>query len=132
MFVELLKNVSKSDVRLAGGKAASLGELMGIGLPVPEGFVITTEGYEYFIEKNGIREKIKLLLGNDLGDLRALAETGEKIRSLVLSADFPDDMESEILGAYGQLGSGFVAVRSSSAAEASPTSSPSPAWRSTC
>lgn len=117
MLVEFLKNIGKNDIQLAGGKAASLGELMSIGLPVPEGFVITTKGYEYFIEKNGIRESIKLLLENDLGDLKALAETGEKIRSLVLSADFPDGMKSEILRAYGQLGSGFVAVRSSSAAE---------------
>ncbi len=30
---------------LAGGKAANLGELIRAGLPVPEGFCVTTDAY---------------------------------------------------------------------------------------
>ena len=33
------------DVALVGGKAASLGEMLRAGLPVPGGFVVTTAAY---------------------------------------------------------------------------------------
>ena len=44
-----LSEVTAQDATMAGGKAATLGEVKNvIGLPVPEGYVITTEGYRQF------------------------------------------------------------------------------------
>lgn len=40
-----LESLSSSDVLLVGGKGASLGALMRIGIPVPPGFVITADAY---------------------------------------------------------------------------------------
>ena len=37
--------VTKDDLYLVGGKGANLGELLSIGLNVPEGFILTTEMY---------------------------------------------------------------------------------------
>ena len=34
---------------LVGGKAANLGEMLGLGLPVPPGFVVTTETCRAFL-----------------------------------------------------------------------------------
>ena len=41
MSITNLEDVRKEDVATVGGKAANLGELIGIGMPVPEGFVIS-------------------------------------------------------------------------------------------
>lgn len=40
--------ISKNDVPLVGGKGASLGEMTQAGIPIPPGFVITTETYKQF------------------------------------------------------------------------------------
>ena len=40
-----LEHVRSAMVALVGGKAANLGELMSAGLPVPDGFCLTTEAY---------------------------------------------------------------------------------------
>lgn len=45
MLLKNLDETSYSDIKLVGGKAASLGEMIGAGLPVPSGFVVTTDGF---------------------------------------------------------------------------------------
>ena len=40
-----LERCSPDDVELVGGKAASLGAMIGAGLPVPPGFAVTTEAF---------------------------------------------------------------------------------------
>lgn len=47
-FVRGLGAVGKADVAVAGGKGASLGELVQAGIPVPAGFVVTAEAYAAF------------------------------------------------------------------------------------
>jgi phosphoenolpyruvate synthase/pyruvate phosphate dikinase len=41
MSITKLGDVRKVDVATVGGKAANLGELIGMGMPVPEGYVVT-------------------------------------------------------------------------------------------
>ena len=41
MSITKLEDVRKEDVATVGGKAANLGELIGMGMPVPDGFVIS-------------------------------------------------------------------------------------------
>ena len=48
MKINLFSDISKNDVSLVGGKAASLGEMTNAGIPVPPGFVITTQAFENF------------------------------------------------------------------------------------
>ena len=43
--------ISKNDVPLVGGKGASLGEMIKAGIPVPPGFVITTDTYKRFCDQ---------------------------------------------------------------------------------
>src|SRR5262245_30783118 len=50
-----LQDLGKDDGGLAGGKAANLGELLRAGLPVPQGFVVTTAAYEHFLAAGGLR-----------------------------------------------------------------------------
>jgi len=44
-FVVPLGELGRRDLALAGGKGANLGELVRAGLPVPDGFVVTTDAY---------------------------------------------------------------------------------------
>ena len=53
-----LTDVSKSDIKIAGGKGASLGEMIRSGFPVPPGFVITASTYRNFINEAGIAEQL--------------------------------------------------------------------------
>ena len=47
---------------IVGGKNASLGELMAVGLPVPPGFAVTTTAYERIWHHDGLPEAVNALL----------------------------------------------------------------------
>ena len=45
-MIKFFNQITKFDVATAGGKGASLGEMVQAGLPVPPGFVVTPEAFE--------------------------------------------------------------------------------------
>lgn len=52
-FVLDFQEIEKTRLSLVGGKGLNLGELSNIqGIQVPEGFCVTTVGYEKAIEQN--------------------------------------------------------------------------------
>ncbi|AEB94640.1 MAG: pyruvate, water dikinase [Metallosphaera sp.] len=111
-----LIKVRKEMIELAGGKGANLGELLSQGIRVPPGFVITSKAYSYFLDYNGLREKIisALNLSPD--------EASKVIKNLILSAKLPPDLEEMINSSYNELANMagkevLVAVRSSATAE---------------
>ncbi|MFP3196971.1 MAG: pyruvate, water dikinase [Sulfolobaceae archaeon] len=113
-----LKSIRKDMLSVAGGKGANLGELIAFGIRVPPGFVITSNAYKYFIEYNNLKEKIKEVLEKESDEESA----SEKIRSLILSALVPKDLEESIYKGYDSLSKMvgkevLVAVRSSATAE---------------
>ncbi len=138
-YIAWLNEISKDSLSLAGGKGANLGEMVKLGLPVPEGFVVTTKAFEKFLEVNGIREKIRELTERcDVENTSRLLETSKKIKELILSGEYPEDVKKEILEAYERLSFGegkdlgtivsgkdyaSVAVRSSATAEDLPEAS---------
>ncbi len=134
-WVKWFSEVGIEDVPLVGGKNASLGEMMrelgGLGVKVPDGYAVTAEAYRYFLEENGLFEKIRALLEDwrKTKDVEALLEVSRKIRSLITAGRYPEELEHEIREAYRELSrrSGVdevdVAVRSSATAEDLPTAS---------
>ena len=101
---------TRTDVNVAGGKGANLGELLRAGFPVPGGFVITTDVYEQFVRSQRMSTSIdELLTGKDL-DVSA-------VRAAFEHSPMPSEMVQAILAAYTQIGQGPVAVRSSATAE---------------
>ncbi|NUP60209.1 MAG: hypothetical protein HOQ06_12160, partial [Pseudarthrobacter sp.] len=48
-----LRRLNAGLLALVGGKAANLGELMSAGLPVPDGFCLTTEAYRQAVSDGG-------------------------------------------------------------------------------
>jgi pyruvate,water dikinase len=125
MAVRWLEDIRSGDLDAVGGKAASLGELTGAGLPVPPGFVVTADTYRSFIQEAGIDDELFAAVDIDPEDSAALAEAQRRAEELITGTEFPDAVRAEILDAYQSLGDGeeFVAVRSSATAEDLPDAS---------
>jgi pyruvate,water dikinase len=125
MAVRWLEDIRSGDLDAVGGKAASLGELTGAGLPVPPGFVVTADTYRSFIQEAGIDEELFAAMDIDPEDSAQLAEAQRRAEELITGTEFPESVKAEILDAYGSLGDGeeFVAVRSSATAEDLPDAS---------
>jgi len=126
--------IGNKDVKLVGGKNASLGEmysnLVKKGVKIPNGFAVTAFAYRYFLKANKIERKINdLLSGLDTKNIRKLSVAAEEIRHIIMAADFPDDLKKEIISAYRELDKYYkthnsdVAVRSSATAEDLPSAS---------
>jgi pyruvate,water dikinase len=119
-----LDEVGRADVGLVGGKGASLGEMRRalLGIPVPDGFVVTAEAFRAFLERTGLEARIRALMTQlDTHNVQMLAECGQSIRNLIVETPLPPELESEIRRAYRELvrktGSFDVAVRSSATIE---------------
>lgn len=130
MFVAKFEKISKDDIDIAGGKGANLGELTQAGIPVPPGFVITSETYEKFMSDTEINTNIMDILKNtDVNDTKALQEASDKIKEIIINTKMPQDIETMIVEAYNQLSQSVdeddadVAVRSSATAEDLPDAS---------
>ncbi len=132
-YIRWFETLNNRDVAIAGGKNASLGEMIrtfaGEGISVPGGFAITAAAYRAFLEHNRldaqIREQLALRQSHEIPE----GEAERVIRHLLLDTDFPADLRQEIIDAYAALsqryGSGAidVAVRSSATAEDLPGAS---------
>jgi pyruvate,water dikinase len=126
-YIKFFSEISAKDTSLVGGKNANLGEmynkLADVGVPVPNGFAVTAEGYDYFIKFNNLEEKIhNVLKGLDTHNIEDLHKRGEEIRNLIKSGEFSEDLKNEILNAFQKLKEEYgedltVAVRSSATAE---------------
>ena len=125
------ENLRMTDVESVGGKNASLGEMISqlpSGVRVPTGFATTAHAFRAFLQHDGLTDKINAKLNAlDTEDVRALAQVGAEIRSLVLAQPYPADLEKAIREAFVTLSAGNVhasfAVRSSATAEDLPDAS---------
>jgi len=116
-------NSPRADLRLAGGKGASLARLIRAGFPVPGGFVITTCAYMDFISANDLDEKIQayLMETGKSSSPEGLESASKQIRSAFSAGKIPCGLADEITRAYQNLSGASlivkVAVRSSATAE---------------
>ena len=124
----LIKNfvqISKTDTETAGGKGASLGEMIQAGIPVPGGFVILSNTFDRFIDETDLNVEIDAVLDEvNIEEIHTVENASEKIKAMILSKEMPEDIKAEILKFYKNLDCKFVAVRSSATSE----DSASAAW----
>lgn len=123
-----LEEVGKEDLSIVGGKGASLGEMINIGVPVPGGFAVTAQAFRDFINRAGIAEKLFEALKVDVNDQAQLLKAEENAKRLIMEAKVPEDIEKAIRSRYEELcrregKEVFVAVRSSATAEDLPDAS---------
>jgi len=104
-FIKWFSELDKNSGNVAGGKGANLAEIYNLKIPVPPGFVVTAQAYDYFIKEAGLDEKIKDLLKKiEYKNTKQLEEVTKEIRELIINSEFPKEMQEEILEAYETLG----------------------------
>ncbi len=119
------EELGRDDVPSVGGKGAGLGELTGVGLPVPPGFVVTASTYLRVLDELGLRDAIRALVDAALTpqadpDLEQIS--GELI-AMVNALEIPRWLRDDLASRYAELASRtseaapYVAVRSSAPGE---------------
>ncbi|MHB8810771.1 MAG: PEP/pyruvate-binding domain-containing protein [Desulfobulbaceae bacterium] len=110
------------DLRI-GGKGLHLCQLkQHLGLPVPEGFIVSTSAFHYFLEVNNLRPRINSLLSHvDIKSDRSLSATATQLMRMVEEAEIPERLAAEIRNSVAALakrtGAERFAVRSSAVGE---------------
>ncbi len=114
----------QASLEMVGGKGMSLSKLLTAGIPVPDGFHVTTASYRIFVEANQIQPYIKALLeGTDSNSTSQLEDISKQIGQLFHNGKMPQEVSAAIKTAYAGLGNVSVAVRSSATAEDLPDAS---------
>ncbi|MCE5336290.1 MAG: hypothetical protein LLG06_17060 [Desulfobacteraceae bacterium] len=117
-----MQNISSIHADLAGGKMANLGELRRkLGIPAPDGMVVTTQAYRLLIEESGMRSWIqdRHMEFESTQDVEKLAGT---LKEKILGLRMPPELQFELHAAYDRLCERTgevrpVAVRSSAVGE---------------
>lgn len=103
---------------LTGGKGLNLAKLAQAGFPVPGGFIVTTVGYDAFVQSAGLAGWMAgEVAAIDTTDLNALATLSDCIRARFQESAVPVALAETIRETYASLGKPKVAVRSSATAE---------------
>jgi pyruvate,water dikinase len=125
-YVLGLEEIGKTQVALAGGKGAALGELSRIeGVRAPAGFCVTTDAFRRIMAAvPGIDDQLDRLACLGPGDRAAIGTLSAEIRRALEGAAIPDDLSVAISRSVTLLGKqAAYAVRSSATAEDLPTAS---------
>ena len=116
----------RATLETAGGKGTSLARMVTAGLPVPDGFHVTTGAYNRFVEENHLQPAILAELERvDANRPDTLEAASSAIQALFVRAQTPPDVAGAIAQAYAELAGrdSAVAVRSSATAEDLPEAS---------
>jgi len=120
------KEMASNQLWLIGGKGLHLGELSKIeGIQVPEGFCLTTEGYQRAIEHNetyhALLHRLTLLSAEDRDHI---GEVSKQIRQTLMEAEIPSEVVTAVSDSLSRFGEEHAyAVRSSATAEDLPHAS---------
>ncbi|QDQ06587.1 phosphoenolpyruvate synthase [Bacillus sp. BD59S] len=125
-FVLDFQEIEKVQLSLVGGKGFNLGALSNIqGIQVPEGFCVTTVGYEKAIEQNEELQTLLQQLTKLKKEERAqIGEISTKIREVIMAVEIPSDVVEAVTHYLSRFGNEHAyAVRSSATAEDLPYAS---------
>ncbi|CAG7640052.1 phosphoenolpyruvate synthase [Paenibacillus allorhizosphaerae] len=120
------QEMEKTQLLLVGGKGLHLGELSKIqGIQVPEGFCVTTVGYQKAIEQNetyhALLNRLTMLKAEDRDQI---GEISRMIRQIIMEAEIPSDVVKAVAHYLSRFGEEHAyAVRSSATAEDLPHAS---------
>ncbi|MBS3167685.1 IS200/IS605 family transposase [Candidatus Woesearchaeota archaeon] len=96
--------IKEEDFSLVGARALSTAVIYNKGLPVPLGFVVTTNAFHRFLDNSNVIMKISDLLKDiDVNDKDNLDLISRNIRDIILDAEFPITLKNSILESYDNL-----------------------------
>jgi pyruvate,water dikinase len=123
-FILPFAKISKRDVGVAGGKGASLGEMIKTKIPVPPGFIILADAFDYFMEETPRSPVAETELDIDaqlakvnFDDTNSIDQASNVIRDIMNDTKMPKVLADEIKAEFKKLKAKYVAVRSSATAE---------------
>ncbi|TQR37286.1 phosphoenolpyruvate synthase [Brevibacillus brevis] len=125
-FVLGFQEMEKTQLLLVGAKGLNLGKLSKIeGIQVPEGYCVTTVGYQKAIEQNEayhtLLDRLTML---KVDDRDQIGEISRKIRQIILEVEIPSDVVEAVTRYLSRFGKEHAyAVRSSATAEDLPHAS---------
>lgn len=131
-FILSFDKLSKKDVKIAGGKGASLGEMTQAKLPVPPGFVVLAIAFDSFLNNTpppiGKGQDLNVVIEAELrkvrhDDINSVDKASNVIRDLILDAKVSEKINKEVIKEFKRLNTKWVAVRSSATAEDSSVAS---------
>ncbi len=132
-YILWLDELGMGDLEKVGGKNASLGEMISnlghLDVNVPGGFATTAAAFREFLDQSGLARRIQDRLATlDADDTRALAATGQEIRSWIMETPLQPALDAAIRKAWSDMEARYgndlaVAVRSSATAEDLPDAS---------
>jgi phosphoenolpyruvate synthase/pyruvate phosphate dikinase len=115
------EKIQSRDRRRVGGKGYALSLLAKRGFRIPRTVCVTSDAYQEYVLRTGLRERILLELHRkDFKEMRweEIWDCATRIRNMFLSKPFPDDLAQEIRSAIGdRFRDMSVAVRSSAPEE---------------
>lgn len=120
------QEIEKTQLLLVGGKGLNIGELSkNQGIQVPEGFCVTTVGYQKAIEQNetyhALLDRLTML---KVEDRDQIGEISRKIRQIIMEVEIPSDVVKAVTHYLSHFGEEHAyAVRSSATAEDLPHAS---------
>jgi len=122
-YVLGFQEIDRTQVAIAGGKGAHLGDLSRLeGIRVPDGFCVTTDAFQRVMaEAPSIHERLDRLSRLEPDDREAIRELSAEVRRTLEGIAIPGDLAAEITRRLGE-GAAY-AVRSSATAEDSPAAS---------
>lgn len=98
------EEVGKGDVGLVGGKGANLGEMTNAHIPVPYGFVVTSNAYFHFIQVSNLEKKIASILTLiNFDNPHELQQASTHVQDLIMRAEMPHSIAREIVEHYDNL-----------------------------
>ncbi|GAA0371074.1 phosphoenolpyruvate synthase/pyruvate phosphate dikinase [Bacillus horti] len=118
--------MENTQLLLVGGKGLNIGELSKIeGIQVPEGFCVTTVGYQKVMKQN---EMLQTLLDQltllKVEDRDQIGDISRKIRNIIMEVEIPSDIVKAVTHYLSQYGEECAyAIRSSATAEDLPHAS---------
>jgi pyruvate,water dikinase len=100
-----LQEVDKNMADYVGIKMANLGEVRNrIQLPVPSGFVITSQAYRRFFDHNDLQPEIdRLIQSSNMERMDDLFRLSSNIQQLIIRSPVPEDLAQAISQAYRQM-----------------------------
>lgn len=106
-MIQSLRTIRRDDSDEYGGKAANLGELIGMGMPVPEGYALSFQFFEEYLRYNQI-----------ICPPEQVLESGREMRQRILEGQFSQELSDLFSSSFKDIKEGIsFAVRSSSLVE---------------
>jgi pyruvate,water dikinase len=96
-YVVSLKDAPLENPELTGGKANTLVEMVQrLHLPVPDGFVITSQAYFRFLEENRLGPRVDSVLRSWRSGDQSLDNSCKEIQERILAGTIPEDLSKRI------------------------------------